>query len=121
VYNYCTSIQQPVHGASIAPPLKQGRGRKGAAAASGQFLSVCLSVRPSVCLSVCLSVRGFIFRIGRRRGQIYIVQGVYYEQVIAWKIIEGPDFNITPVIVGNLGDLKIKVSSGRIVKICQPM
>jgi cullin 1 len=44
VYNYCTSIQQPVHGASIAPPLKQGRGRKGAAAASvaggAQFVGI---------------------------------------------------------------------------------
>ena len=69
VYNYCTSIQQPVHGASIAPPLKQGRGRKGAAAASGLFS---LSVSLSVCLSVCLSV---FLRIRRRRGQI--VQGVY--------------------------------------------
>ena len=32
--------------------------------------------------------------------------------MIAWKIIEGPDLNM---IVGNLGDLKINVSSGRIV------
>ena len=54
-------------------------------------------------------------RIRRRRGQI--VQGVYELnfKVIAGKIIEGPDLNITPVIVGNLGDLKINVSSGRIV------